>query len=172
MPMANKDGVARGMTRFNIAGMDLNRKWDKMSDPELCPEKYALEKFIEVLKQEGISPDLGIDIHNDDAGSISFATHRQGDTLFLKNARIFEKLMREYTCFSEQVRISWEDRRNKEKFVMFENGLYDRYGIESLVWELNANWINSIAGMPAQDDWIMTGEKLNTVFCEYFESLK
>ena len=29
MPMANKDGVARGMTRFNMSGMDLNRKWDK-----------------------------------------------------------------------------------------------------------------------------------------------
>ncbi len=28
MPMANKDGVVRGMTRFNTAGMDLNRNWD------------------------------------------------------------------------------------------------------------------------------------------------
>jgi hypothetical protein len=27
MPMAAKDGVARGMTRFNLAGMDLNRNW-------------------------------------------------------------------------------------------------------------------------------------------------
>ncbi len=29
MPMANKDGVARGRTRFNLLGSDLNRKWDK-----------------------------------------------------------------------------------------------------------------------------------------------
>ena len=40
MPMANKDGVARGMTRFNVRGMDLNRNWDKPADgfaPENTP---------------------------------------------------------------------------------------------------------------------------------------
>ena len=26
--MANKDGVARGGTRFNLRGKDLNRNWD------------------------------------------------------------------------------------------------------------------------------------------------
>ena len=89
MPMANKDGVARGMTRFNTAGMDLNRKWDKISDPELCPEKYALEKFIEELITKGIKPSLGIDIHNDDAGGINLATHRKDDTLFIKKMQVF-----------------------------------------------------------------------------------
>jgi hypothetical protein len=172
MPMANKDGVARGMTRFNIAGMDLNRKWDKMSDPELCPEKYALESFIEGLSRKGISPDLGIDIHNDDAGSISFTTHKKNDTLFLKNTRIFEKLMRANTCFTEKVNYSWKEPGSEDKFVMFEDGLYSRYGIEALVWELNANWINTTQGMPTQADWIKTGENLNRVFYEYFQSMK
>jgi len=37
LPMANKDGVARGATRFNLRGMDLNRNWDKPADPELSP---------------------------------------------------------------------------------------------------------------------------------------
>lgn len=170
MPMANMDGVARGMTRFNIAGMDLNRKWDKMSDPELCPEKYALEKFIEGLINQGIKPELGIDIHNDDAGSIGFSTHNPGDTLFLKNARRFEKLMRKYTCFSEQVRYSWDEPGKEEPFVMFEDGLYKRYGIESLVWELNANWIRSTSAMPGSEDWIRSGENLNKVFYEYFRT--
>jgi len=73
--MAGKDGVARGMTRFNLSGKDLNRNWDKESDPVLCPEKYALEKFITKLISDGIKPCLGIDIHNDDGGGIILARH-------------------------------------------------------------------------------------------------
>ena len=168
MPMANKDGVARGMTRFNVAGMDLNRKWEKISDPLLCPEKYALEKFIEGLIIKGIKPSLGIDIHNDDAGGINFTTHNKNDTLFLKNARVFENLMRKYTCFSEKANYSWETDGSGEPIVMFEDGLYKRYGIEGLVWELNANWNGTTGGMPTQNDWIKSGEKLNDVFYEYF----
>jgi hypothetical protein len=167
MPMANKDGVARGMTRFNAAGMDLNRKWDKMSDPELCPEKYALEKFIEGLIKEGIRPSLGIDIHNDDAGGINFATHNKDDTVFIKKMQFFEKLMRKKTSFSEEVKYSWDTLGQPESFVLFENGLYRRYGIEAIVYELNANWISSLGRMPTQYDWINVGANLNDVFYEY-----
>jgi hypothetical protein len=167
MPMANKDGVARGMTRFNTAGMDLNRKWEKMSDPELCPEKYALENFIEGLLKKGIRPSLGIDFHNDDAGGINLATHSRNDTLFIKKMKLFEKLMREKTSFSEDVKYSWETPGHPESFVLFENGLYKRYGIEALVYELNANWIGSLGRMPTQDDWIKLGENLNEVFYEF-----
>src|SRR6185437_10873654 len=34
LPMANKDGVARGRTRFNLRGKDLNRNWDRPADPQ------------------------------------------------------------------------------------------------------------------------------------------
>jgi len=167
MPMANKDGVARGMTRFNVAGMDLNRKWDKMSDTDLCPEKYALEKFIEGLIKQGIKPSLGIDIHNDDAGGINFATHPKDDTLMIKKMQFFEKLMREKTSFSENVRYSWETPGVSEPYVLFENGLYRRYGIEAIVYELNANWISSLGRMPTQSDWMDIGANLNEVFYQY-----
>ena len=172
MPMANKDGVARGMTRFNTTGMDLNRKWDKMSDPVLCPEKYALEKFIEGLIKKGLKPSLGIDIHNDDAGGINLAIHNRDDTLFLKRMQYFESLMREKTSFSEEVEYSWAEDGKPEPFVLFENGLYRRYGIEALVYELNANWISSLNKMPSQDDWVKIGEKLNEVFYEYLRSVR
>ncbi len=46
MPIANKDGVARGRTRFNQLGSDLNRKWDKPADPAFNPENYALETWL------------------------------------------------------------------------------------------------------------------------------
>jgi hypothetical protein len=170
MPMTAKDGVWRGMTRFNTAGMDPNRKWEKMSDPALCPEKYALEKFLENLVKKGLRPDLGIDIHNDDAGGISFSAHPGNDTLFLPEARRFEMLMRKYTCFSEKAEYPVEVPGQPAKFVLFEDGLLKRYGIESLVWELNANWIKSTGAMPVQEDWISTGEGLNDVFYEFFRN--
>src|SRR5687768_9285437 len=47
LPMANKDGVARGGTRFNLRGKDLNRNWDTPADPELSPENAALERWLE-----------------------------------------------------------------------------------------------------------------------------
>jgi hypothetical protein len=167
MPMANKDGVARGMTRFNVRGMDLNRKWDSMSDPSLCPEKYALEKFLDDLLSKGIKPSLGIDIHNDDAGSISPSTHKKDDPVFLNNMKLFEELMRKYTVFSEDVRYSWDTGGSREEFVLFENGLYRRYGIEAMVWELNANWIGNPGRIPLAGDWIKSGENLNEVFYRY-----
>jgi hypothetical protein len=172
MPMANKDGVARGMTRFNVAGMDLNRKWDKLSDPSICPEKYSLEKFIEELIGKGIRPELGIDIHNDDAGSITFCLHKQEDTVFMKRAELFEKLLRDLTCFSERAYFPVQLPGTQQGFTMFEDGLYRRYGIPALVWELNANWIVPKAAMPVSDDWIRSGENLNEVFYQYFNDKK
>jgi len=167
MPMANKDGVARGMTRFNLRGKDLNRNWDKESDPDLCPEKYSLEKFIESLIKKGIKPALGIDIHNDDAGGIHLASHSKDDTRFVKNMELFEKLMRKHTTFSEDFRYSWITPGQQTLNVSFENGLSERYGIEAIVYELNANWISSLNKMPSQFDWMKTGENLNDVFYEY-----
>jgi hypothetical protein len=54
----------------------------------------------------------------------------------------------------------------------FENGLTTRYGIEAIVYELNANWIGSLNKMPSRDDWLRVGENLNTVFFGYVNVLK
>jgi len=171
MPMANKDGVARGMTRFNLQGKDINRNWDIQADSILCPEKYALEKFIEGLIHRGIKPCLGIDIHNDDEGGIHMAQHSKDDTTFMKKMQLFERLMREHTSFSEKVIYSWRTAGMSESNVSFETGLQDRYGIDAVIYELNANWISSLHKMPDKNDWIKIGENLNDVFYEYISQL-
>jgi hypothetical protein len=171
MPMANKDGVARGMTRFNVSGMDLNRNWDKKPDSILCPENYALVRFIAGLISKGIKPCLGIDIHNDDYGGIDLARHGKDDAQFIKNMQFFEKLMREHTSFSENVKYSWKTVGQPDPNVSFDNGLLDRYGIEAITYELNANWISSLNKMPDKSDWIEIGENLNDVFYEYLIGL-
>jgi hypothetical protein len=172
MPMANKDGVARGMTRFNISGRDLNRNWDVSPDSVLSPENFALERFIKGLISSGKKPSLAIDIHNDDAGGINLASHKKDDYKFIENMKLFETLMRKYTSFSENVRYSWKRDGQSEANVSIENGLTERYGIEAMVYELNANWIGSLKKMPSEYDWMKTGENLNKVFSEYFKNYK
>ena len=58
----NKDAVARGRTRFNMRGKDLNREWDKPVDPVLAPENYALEQWLEAMIKRGsaLSRALGV----------------------------------------------------------------------------------------------------------------
>src|SRR5205823_5037387 len=70
MPMANKDGVARGRTRFNILGMDLNRNCDRPADPTLSPENSALETWVETMIKQGQRPELALDLHNDESGRL------------------------------------------------------------------------------------------------------
>ncbi len=68
MPMANKDGVARGRTRFNLRGKDLNRDWDRPADPVLAPENHALEAWLEGMIRRGQAPNLALELHNDGNG--------------------------------------------------------------------------------------------------------
>ena len=60
LPMANKDGVAKGWTRFNLQGKDLNRDWDKPADASLAPENAAVEKWVEAMIAQGRRPELAI----------------------------------------------------------------------------------------------------------------
>ena len=71
LPMANKDGVAHGMTRFNMAGKDLNRDWDQPADPQLAPENHALEVWLAGMVAAGRCPDLALELHNDGYGRLS-----------------------------------------------------------------------------------------------------
>jgi len=169
LPMANKDGVARGMTRFNTAGMDLNRKWDLAPDSLLCPENYCLDKFIADLISKGIRPSLIIDLHNDDKGDIHLAKRDKSDIEFQNNMQKFEKLMRQETSFSENVSYSWNGD-GQSTVMSIENGLLHRYGLAAFVYELNANWITGQNKIPTANDWKETGKGLIRVLYQYFEN--
>jgi Zinc carboxypeptidase/Cytosolic carboxypeptidase N-terminal domain len=164
MPMANKDGVARGGTRFTVGGVNLNRHWDKPADPRYNPENACLEAWLSKMIKQGQKPDLAIDFHNDGEGNVHFSHPNINIERYKKNMARFEKLLYKYTWFTEGA-----------KSAAFRNpgtigeGLVERYDIDAMIYELNANWIAGLSKIPSAQDWELLGKQLRDVFYEYFE---
>lgn len=168
LPMANMDGVLYGRTRFNALGMDLNRKWDKPANKQLAPENHAFEMFIESLIKQGMKPDLAIDFHNDESGGVHIS---RPDTVdleqYLEKMKKFEKILRANSWFAEKV--TGGEFRNPGSFG---EGMLERYGVDAVIYELNANWIAGLNKAPEATDWIQLGEDLGKVFYLYFQEDK
>lgn len=164
LPMANKDAVALGRTRFNAEGMDLNRNWDREANPELCPENYLLEKWIKEMIAKGKKPDLAIDLHNDREGNLHFSHPTTNGDGYLQKTERFESLLYKYTWFTEG--------RKKEEFRnpgTIGEGLLERYGITAFIFELNFEWSAGLKKIPSGKDWKSLGKELREVFLHYFE---
>jgi hypothetical protein len=164
LPMANKDGVARGGTRFNLNGKDLNRGWDVPADPALVPENAALERWLERMTAAGRRPHLALELHNDASGllHISRPPVPQLDRHLARMA-ILEQLLRQHTWFTEG-----------STAAAFRNagtlgdGWLQRYGIDAAVHEFNCNWIEGVRDYPSAAHWMEYGAKLPAVFHDYF----
>src|SRR4051812_47428140 len=166
LPMANKDGVARGRTRFNMQGKDLNRNWDIPADPALAPENYALEEWVKTMIKQGRRPDLAIDFHNDEGGRFHISRPEHTDLKdYLARMKMLENLLRERTWFTEGV----TDQSFHNPGTIGE-GLLARYGIDAAVHELNGNWIKGLKDYPSSKNWELYGEQLCQVFYEYFSA--
>jgi hypothetical protein len=164
MPMANKDGVVLGRTRFNLLGEDLNRKWDKPSDPELAPEKYALEQWLTKMITAGRRPDLLIDFHNDQGGRLHISRPPiENLEAYLQRMEAFEAALRAHTWFTEgSTKASFRNPGSIGEGVLL------RYGIPAVVHELNANHIAGIDKPAQAKHWQAYGASLPKVFAVYF----
>ena len=165
LPMANKDGVARGMTRFNTMGMDLNRKWDLPADPALNPENRALENWIEEMINKGKKPDLLIDLHNDSNGKLLVSHPKVNPEPYLSNMEKLESMLLKHTWFTEGSSRSFS-------YGSIGSGLVERYGIDACTYELNQLWIEGLKKVPFGEDWMLLGKQLRDVFYDYFASVK
>jgi len=164
MPMANKDAVARGLTRFNMQGKDLNRDWDKPTDQKLAPENYALEQWIKGMSQRGNPIHFAMDLHNDEGGGLHISRPPVKDLQrHLDRMRLFEQLLRKHTWFTEGS--SGANFRNPGTIG---EGLLERYGIDACILEFNCNWIAGTKQYPAGKAWEQFGSDLRGVFLDYF----
>jgi hypothetical protein len=164
LPMANKDGVARGGTRFNALGKDLNRNWDKPADPALAPENAALERWLEGAIADRRPPHLAIELHNDGRGllHISRPPVPQLDRHLARMA-VLERLLRSMTWFTEGSTTA--AFRNSGTLG---DGWLQRFGIDAVVHELNCNWIEGVKDYPSSAHWRQYGASLADVLARYF----
>ncbi len=164
LPIANKDGVAAGKTRFNLRGKDLNRNWDQPADPELCPENYALENWVQRMIANGLKPHLAIELHNDENGQLHVSRPHGVDTTgYLERMGRLEILLREKTWFREGSTGSTFTNAGT-----LGEGWLVRYQIDSVVHELNANWVEGLQSHASSAHWQLYGRQLCDVFFDFF----
>jgi predicted deacylase len=164
LPMANKDGVARGKTRFNANGYDLNRKWDKPADSLIAPENYYLEQWLHRMVKANKRPDLALDLHNDPGGYLHVSRPDGDITAYLANMNKLEMLLRKYTWFTEG-----STKPGFRNPGTLGEGYMERFGVHAAVYELNYEWVEGLKKAPLAADWISLGNKLPEVFYHYFE---
>jgi len=164
MPMANKDGVARGRTRFNLLGADLNRKWDQPADPTINPENHALERWLQSMVTNGRKPDLLIDLHNDESGGLHIDRPEKGLDEYLRSMDRLDAVLRQYTWYTERT-----SKASSSSPGSIGGGLLARFGVHACVLELNANWIAGLNACPSAQRWQLFGAQLCEAFFHYFE---
>ena len=167
LPMANKDGVARGSTRFNLCGKDLNRDWDKPADPRLAPENYWLEQWLHRMIATHQVPQLALELHNDGNGQLHISWPPvAGLEDYLKRMANLERLLRKHTWFTEGS--TGDSFRNSGTLG---EGWLERFGIDAAVHEFNCNWIAGLKDYPSARHWQDYGASLATVFYDYFNGV-
>jgi hypothetical protein len=168
MPMANKDGVAEGRTRFNLLGKDLNRDWDRPANPEFAPENAALERWLEQMIAAGQKPHLAMELHNDGGGRLHISRPPVPDLpRHLERMGVLEALLRKHTWFAEG--ITSGSFRNSGTLG---DGWLERYQIDAVVHEFNSNWLVGLNDYPSAKNWENYGENLALVFDEYFRAVR
>ena len=166
LPLANKDGVARGRTRFNLRGVDLNRGWEKPPSPELCPENHALELWLAAMNARGLRPHLALELHNDNNGKLHVSRPAVPQlATYLENMKRLEALLRQHTWFTEG-----STGATNHNPGTLGSGWLERFGITAAVLEFNAHWIAGKQKAPLGADWQEFGRALPAVFTDYFPS--
>jgi len=164
LPMANKDGVERGGTRFNVQGKDLNRNWDKPADPQFAPENAALERWLEAEIKAGRRPTFAMELHNDGNGLLHISRPDIPDIdKYLGRMANFEQCLRDHTWFTEGA--------TKPTFHnpgTLGEGWFQRFGIDAVILEFNCNYIAGIKQPALGKHWMTFGSDLTTVFETYF----
>ena len=141
LPMANKDGVARGGTRFNLRGKDLNRNWDKPADPGARAGERGAGAVARTRdrRRAAARTSRWSCTTTATAGCTSAARRCRTLDRHLERMAIFEELLRSNTWFTEGATNA--AFRNSGTLG---DGWLERYGIDAVVHEFNCNWIEGL----------------------------
>jgi len=164
MPMANKDGVARGLSRFTVTGVDLNRGWSagQLHDPVLCPENACLQSWLSDRQRQHRLPRLAICLHNDDGGNLHLSHPARDPDGYACRMRRFEELLRAMTWFTEGTAHAGFVNSGS-----FGEGLCEINGVDALIYELRACHAKGLGRTPMPADWMELGRALAFVLDRY-----
>ncbi len=163
LPLANKDAVARGRTRFNMRGRDLNRDWTEPADKATSPENYALERWLEARLDQGKRVHFALEIHNDGNGRLHLNSPPENDRArYQQRMQRFEELLRQHTWFSVGT------TQVMHGTGTLANGWQNRFGIDGAVHEFNCQVIERLNEAPLARHWKEYGRGLTNVFRDFF----
>lgn len=159
LPMAGKDGVVRGQTRFNVNGIDLNRGFVPGYDFREAPENQALMDWLLARQAAGRLPFLALDLHDDDYGNLHLG-HGGDHPDYDRRMTLLEELMRGHTYFTEGA-------SRGVGSATFGAGLLELFGFDSAILELNSNWLAGANCVPGSATWREFGGQLAGMLVEY-----
>ena len=156
MPMANKDGVAHGMTRFNLKGADLNRGFSRSREDikPIAPENIALFEWLDKQQLADKLPLLALDFHNDCVGGLLTPV---GDE---HKMNILATELRHHTFAPETFIAS----PNTDGFAA---GIHTQYGMSAATLELNAKYIEQLGQIPTAAHWQQFGRSFLEVALKF-----
>jgi len=146
IPMANKDGVVRGMSRFNPLGADLNRNFRPGFDhaAQGAPENAGLLAWLTAAGKAGRLPSFALDLHNDQEGNLHLSP--DDGKGYRERMLRFDALLREYTPYREGA-------KDGAASGTFGDGLLSMFGIDAAILELNAQWLEGKQAVPLAGHW-------------------
>ena len=153
--------VLRGMSRYNASGFDLNRNLDSPADFANVPENYAMEKWLAGFTESGKTINLALDFHNDRWGNVHLA-EVSADNEYYSIMGKFCDFLSQHTPYQANIVVPGNSKGT------FANGLFNRFGLNAAIVELNVEWMENENRHPTSDDWKLIGEKLPDIFMEFF----
>jgi hypothetical protein len=165
LPMAGKDGVVRGQTRFNVNGYDLNRGFVRDYDfgPHNAPENRALMEWLTARQRRHALPVLAVDLHDDDSGNLHVG-HKAPNERYDRHMALLDQMMRKHTYYTEGMAKGLDTST-------FGAGLLNILDMDSVVYELNSNWLAATQSVPGSRTWTEFGAQFARMLVEYLAAV-